>query len=788
MRTITSEIFDRISRNGRTDGWRLLRRFLISYLIVFIIPIGVSTRVYYAWIQSAKREVIKESIDDLHQIASVFGGRLSEVWSLNQVISVSPDVTALFDLRESLQGSPNVYKVYAANEYLNSPFLYNTFIQEYFVFFVDSDIVISRKGTSVNARFYYGDSFQFEEYTLSEWNRFLFQEYHNRMILPERDLRIDDTWRRVVTCVQSIPIAYPHRPRGVILTLLEPRFLEVLLHRAYAGDASYVYITDENGEVMYTYPDEIPTSLESVPFDGNPDGYTQVSTDRGKLTLTWAVSAENGWHFVAALPERHMITATARARNDIIIVLSLSFGLAALVAYLFSYRNVGPLRHMFAMVQEMFTDSGRDRGGDDLVFIERSIERLLREHQSLNSKNMDLREQVRKQYGFLHEAFMDRLLSEGFPTLADAEEFSRQLNLTIAAFRFVAGILVVEGFSDNLDVQQVVEMDLVRDLAVGTLRRIFRNNVLIRPDERGFSFVVLIDSDHINEYRTWIDLCVHRAAAELMDKYQVRIFCTTGSLRSDVLTVNRSWIEAARIMEYRHALRDKTHVSVDTFRPAPADTCVCLPLKEEERIINLVRGGKWSDVKAHIHEIIYPRIHDPTISPDVKRFLLRELFGTAIRLCDMSGDCDRAATLLHGYERVPENQERISLIEEELERLCMVFQKSLSDRHRSMCREILSFIEENFSDQNIQISDLQGLTNYSVSYLYRFFKDEFGSTFAEYLEDTRIAYAADLLKRNGLLIKEVAVRCGYNSTHAFRRAFKRVKGVSPTEYRGEDDD
>jgi transcriptional regulator GlxA family with amidase domain len=43
-------------------------------------------------------------------------------------------------------------------------------------------------------------------------------------------------------------------------------------------------------------------------------------------------------------------------------------------------------------------------------------------------------------------------------------------------------------------------------------------------------------------------------------------------------------------------------------------------------------------------------------------------------------------------------------------------------------------------------------------------------------------YANSLLIQENLSIDEIAIQSGYNSTNTFRRAFRRVNGLSPTEY------
>ena len=52
-----------------------------------------------------------------------------------------------------------------------------------------------------------------------------------------------------------------------------------------------------------------------------------------------------------------------------------------------------------------------------------------------------------------------------------------------------------------------------------------------------------------------------------------------------------------------------------------------------------------------------------------------------------------------------------------------------------------------------------------------------------FLAEWRIALAADLLLEPGATIGSVALQVGYGSPFALSTAFKRVRGVSPAEFR-----
>ncbi|MFP4376635.1 MAG: helix-turn-helix domain-containing protein [Spirochaetales bacterium] len=70
----------------------------------------------------------------------------------------------------------------------------------------------------------------------------------------------------------------------------------------------------------------------------------------------------------------------------------------------------------------------------------------------------------------------------------------------------------------------------------------------------------------------------------------------------------------------------------------------------------------------------------------------------------------------------------------------------------------------------------------SPGHLSRMFSGETGKTFVEFLSESRVDHACRLIRETSLTIKEVAFESGYNDPNYFSRAFKRLRGVTPTEY------
>ncbi len=77
------------------------------------------------------------------------------------------------------------------------------------------------------------------------------------------------------------------------------------------------------------------------------------------------------------------------------------------------------------------------------------------------------------------------------------------------------------------------------------------------------------------------------------------------------------------------------------------------------------------------------------------------------------------------------------------------------------------------------------LANLSYSQLFRLFKRHVGCSLQQYIELERFAHAKRLLAINRLSIKEIALQVGYENPLYFSRRFRKLAGISPSEYRVE---
>lgn len=97
-------------------------------------------------------------------------------------------------------------------------------------------------------------------------------------------------------------------------------------------------------------------------------------------------------------------------------------------------------------------------------------------------------------------------------------------------------------------------------------------------------------------------------------------------------------------------------------------------------------------------------------------------------------------------------------------------------------RSAIEFIQKHYSD-TIKVSDIAEYVGISRSYLTLLFQNIQHMSVKEYLSHFRLTRGREQLTISDLPISTIAQRCGYPNTLVFSKAFKRMTGMTPTQYR-----
>ena len=96
--------------------------------------------------------------------------------------------------------------------------------------------------------------------------------------------------------------------------------------------------------------------------------------------------------------------------------------------------------------------------------------------------------------------------------------------------------------------------------------------------------------------------------------------------------------------------------------------------------------------------------------------------------------------------------------------------------------KVIAYLNKHYTE-SVGLEEIASYTAMNPAAFCRYFKENTGKTFKEYVLDMRIGYACKLLTTSFMNISQISATCGFESPVHFNRIFKRVTGMTPSAYR-----
>ena len=102
--------------------------------------------------------------------------------------------------------------------------------------------------------------------------------------------------------------------------------------------------------------------------------------------------------------------------------------------------------------------------------------------------------------------------------------------------------------------------------------------------------------------------------------------------------------------------------------------------------------------------------------------------------------------------------------------------------HIEKVSKVSKFLVSNHQ-RHIGLAEAAELAELTPQAYCRWFKKAFGQSMTGYLTSVRVERACHLLENAELAVSEIAYQTGFESISNFNRSFKKMKGMSPREWR-----
>jgi two-component system response regulator YesN len=127
-------------------------------------------------------------------------------------------------------------------------------------------------------------------------------------------------------------------------------------------------------------------------------------------------------------------------------------------------------------------------------------------------------------------------------------------------------------------------------------------------------------------------------------------------------------------------------------------------------------------------------------------------------------------------------EEAAAWLESELYQLCHQLIQWRGGNQKNMFEEAKTFIDQHITEE-ISLETVAERVGLAPTYFSYFFKKMTNETFVQYRMKKRIEMAKHLLEMPHYKIVDVGMEIGYQNYPHFSKIFKKMTGISPTEYR-----
>lgn len=211
------------------------------------------------------------------------------------------------------------------------------------------------------------------------------------------------------------------------------------------------------------------------------------------------------------------------------------------------------------------------------------------------------------------------------------------------------------------------------------------------------------------------------------------------------------------------------------------------PSDIEEKLFQCTCSGNQEMVEALLRDILTQNIMVNNLSTGMMKILIYELWGTFNKCIRWIENIPEDLNL-----QINEVRERFEQIADtEKVRYCKKFFLILANyvaneknnHKRDIMEEINAFVLEHCFELDFGLSYVADQFELSTAYLSQIYKTYNNENFYDRIQKIRMEKAMNLLNNSSMKIKDIVIACGYSSNNTFGKAFKRIYGVSASEYR-----
>lgn len=732
-------------------------RLMLAYLPVFIIiSLSLLLMTYLTLSEMSKKATIKSNEALSHNIIKLIDNKLESIEFLLQYEILNNDrIRQFFEDSSSkqkqytdIQAAVSLKELVHNNPIIDSIYLYRT---------PDQTVLTQSKITQLS-------QFEDREYIGLTSNSRNPYEWTTRAIAQSGNGQSD---KRVISLAKNTNL----KNFSFLIVNIRVEMLQEWIMSMADKQTTFVHLTDSNGNLI-------------VSTDNYSSDHDEVS--RSGIFQSSVASEYTGW-----------IISSGNRNGGILEFISSLFyvwmALATLIIIAGFYWIIYVSRRQYKPIQSLINRiSGAHhpsfpliKGGkmDEFKLIETTFDDLLDESNALQEQHKEL--------SVYHKRHLFLTLMENTNTNSNFSHYVQEEIVRLGISESVEGALVaiveIDHYAEFAE-QYRNDQHLLKYILGASIKELTENKPYTVWTEWISNFKMgILFLFHQSQQETDVIECCEKLRTWVANNLDFTITIGVGEETSDIAKTSGSFRSALNAVGYKTSLGINRLITSEHVGTKPKGE-LFKQLQFFRNISQSYRIGeeKWEEYYREmfqsLQDQLYTREDLTSLMHVLLGYLQKEITELSVEINEL-WNRDVHPLLIAALE------------EETQEKVCEAFYDVLKNafEHMSLLREskttyqlthqIKQYIEEHYSNPDFSLTELSHAFGLTSKYLSKLFREAFGLKFIEFVSNTRMEKAMQLLIHTDETIQDIGRAVGYDQSLTFIRVFKKHTGDTPGQYR-----
>lgn len=528
------------------------------------------------------------------------------------------------------------------------------------------------------------------------------------------------------------------------------------------------YLMDAEGQILYRTGNE---SCQPVSFAMNTSlqGVNTLSTEVfGKDNVAYAANIGAALQMVSVIPEKSLYMQMGALKNMIWLLngttLIMCFSLALTLA-----QKRGELLSSTLDLMEH-----KNNKKENLYMA------LYNAASSVVNSNTSLRNALGAQKELLQSVFWSRVLSVN--TMSD-EEIHRMGESAGYSLKAEAYCLLLIGFGNTNEME-----DEYWNLILQKRQEVLET---VGPDILEWAFMgthgmdqivilVPLSGEQAEQYHQYIEEKTGALLQQL--EMDAGVFCVGSAPFGKISDISSMYAVCGNQMNLCNSYTENGGIIWCSERELGVESNFYYTDELKNQIILWIKMGQQELVKEGFRRILSDNYLTNHIDYTMEPLLVAKLKLTLLGAYDSKMEIN-LAEVFEKIDKIQTDAWLFSYIFRVAREMCEYYLANIQSHEDGLQKKILAYIDEHFTEYGFGLASIAAYCKLSETYFSQIFKEMFGENFSSYVEKKRMGYAYQLLVETDMTVDLVSEKTGYSNTNAFRKAYKRFYGVSPSQSR-----